>query len=169
MAVRERQKGRPPRRWPPLLFVHGLSYVAIKDALPLTDAYPCGHGDGQPLPANDDGPLLRRGHAQQLGSALCLPLDRLGCLTNAQAGKRRDGNAERERRSLADGAIHPDAAPMRFDNPLDDRQPEASARTPLAVGLPESVEHVLQLLRGNAATSVRHAEFDNILRNILRR
>ena len=66
-----------------------------------------------------------------------------------------------ESRSLADGALHPDAAAMRVDDMPRDRQPEARAARfarPGGVYPVESLENSLQVGLRNADARVGHRE-----------
>src|SRR5262249_56184454 len=70
------------------------------------------------------------------------------------------GNSEPECRSLAEGALHPDAAPVHLDELLGDAETQAGAPVFPAdrgVDLPELREDVVQLIFGDANAGVAHA------------
>src|SRR5437868_14861668 len=77
--------------------------------------------------------------------------------------RRLDGEQDRERRPLPRSAGDRDAAAVRFDVPLDDRQPQAGAAVLAAralIGLVEAVEDPLLQLRGDADAGVLDGDLD---------
>ena len=78
------------------------------------------------------------------------------------AARRRDG--EEEDAAFAELALDPDAAAVRLDDPLDDRQAQARAVLSGLARLPQAFEHVRQVIGGDAAAGVRHPEQDVFVR-----
>src|SRR6185312_4256427 len=78
-----------------------------------------------------------------------------GGLVRRGARRRGDRDSEREGCALADLALDADRSAMCLHDPLHDRESETGARATLAVRLPEAVEHVREVVGGDAASSVR--------------
>src|SRR5947199_6657744 len=76
---------------------------------------------------------------------------------------RRERDREVEGRAVADGAFHPDLAPVHLHDLLNDREAEASPGNRLrgaAADPPETFEDVTDLVLGDADTGVRDADQD---------
>src|SRR6185503_10257803 len=67
---------------------------------------------------------------------------------------------EEQRGALAGRALGPDPAPVGLHDALADGEAEAGAAAVAALGLPETVENMRQLLRGDTGTVVCHPDLE---------
>ena len=65
-----------------------------------------------------------------------------------------DRHGEEKAATEAFRTFDPDSAAMRFDNALDDRQPQTGAPAPGVVGLPETVEQARHVLLSDSRPRV---------------
>src|SRR3954467_12747327 len=70
---------------------------------------------------------------------------------------------EMKRRAAPDRADGPDAPPVSLDDALADREAEAGAGTRTAIGLPESIEDMREIVCGDAMARVRDRNLHRVV------